>query len=142
MAETTEELRRLERQITESPGMEPISVSAFKPLALYDDELDCVRVLIRDCSITERRVNAFLAIYEDNYPAPGVLLHVGFAIKGVKHFLNQHDIPLDGTFTVVELLDRITKYSPEEFVNVVIEGIAKPILTKLHNDSIVIPQTA
>ncbi|SRR6266446_1531766 len=61
--------------------------ASFKPVAYFDEELDCVRVIIRDCSVTEVRINEHLTIAEDNYPTNPADRYVGFTVKGVRHFL-------------------------------------------------------
>src|SRR5262245_32036706 len=40
--------------------------SAFKPFVIFDERLDCIRVVARDCSVTEIRINTLLTVLEDN----------------------------------------------------------------------------
>lgn len=61
--------------------------ATFKPVAYFDEQLDCVRVIIRDCSVTEVRINEYLTIAEDNYPQNPADRYVGFTVKGVRHFI-------------------------------------------------------
>jgi hypothetical protein len=56
----------------------------FRPFAVFDAPLDCIRVGWRDCSVTEIRINDLLTVLEANYPSvPGASEIVGFSIKGV-----------------------------------------------------------
>ena len=69
------------------------NVSAtFKPVAYYDEELDCIRVITRDCSVTEVRINEFLTIAEDNYPQNPSDKYVGFTVKGVRYFIRSKTV--------------------------------------------------
>jgi hypothetical protein len=43
----------------------------FTPVAFYDKFMDCIRVELRDCSLTETRVDEYLTILYDNNPEPG-----------------------------------------------------------------------
>lgn len=134
MTETSEKLRKLESLVVDS--IEGKEVAEFKPLIYYDEGLDCVRVVVRDCSVVERRVNTFLTIYEDNYPVPNEEPYVGFSLKGVKHFLVEHELPIKTTVPVVELLDQMIKAFPEDVVELIINSIAKPILSKTESPSV------
>jgi hypothetical protein len=67
--------------------------SQFKPVAYYDERLDCVRVITRDCSVSEYRVNDFLTIAEDSHPTDLADRYVGFTIKGIRHFVRKNDKP-------------------------------------------------
>ena len=62
--------------------------SDFRPCAYFDDRLDCIRVVIKDCSVLETRINPVLTLLEDNYYAEskGSPRYVGFTIKGASHF--------------------------------------------------------
>ena len=62
----------------------------FRPCAFFDEPLDCIRVMTRDCSVTETRVSDLMTVLEDNYydPGSGGKRFVGFTIKGAKHFCN------------------------------------------------------
>ena len=107
-------------------------MGVFRPCAYYDDELDCIRVIARDCSINEWRVSKRLTVLEDNYPDPehGRDLYVGFMIKGARHFCQQHGIDVAEPVQLVELLDRVLAESDEDAVRLAINAVAKPLVRK------------
>ena len=65
----------------------------FRPMAYYDKHLDCIRVEIRDCSITEHRCGEILTVLEDNHPENDQGKYVGFTIKGVGHVFEELSLP-------------------------------------------------
>jgi hypothetical protein len=99
----------------------------FAPIAYYDKHLDCIRVEIRDCSVTEHRCGEHLTVLEDNYPKEGQMKYVGFAIKGVRHVFETLEVPLEGIQLVVDFLDKIVRMYPSELVSEALVGIM-PIL--------------
>src|SRR5580692_12670005 len=63
----------------------------FRPCAFFDERLDCIRVVARDCSVLEERINSRVTVLLDNYyPGPGRKKYVGFTIKDAKHFCKEH----------------------------------------------------
>lgn len=86
----------------------------FSPLAYYDKHMDCIRIELRDCSLTERRINEIFTILEDNYPASGQGRCAGIMIKGVKHLFKQLDLPVEGIVYVTKILDAIAKEYPDQ----------------------------
>ena len=65
-------------------------VTRFRPCAFFDERLDCIRVVARDCSVLEERINDRVTVLLDNYyPGMGRKQYVGFTIKGAKHFCQQ-----------------------------------------------------
>ena len=60
--------------------------TAFRPCAFFDDRMDCIRIVARDCSVLEERINERLTVLIDNYPGVGQRKYVGFTIKGAQHF--------------------------------------------------------
>lgn len=89
----------------------------FVSMAYHDKHLDCIRVEIRDCSMTEHRCDEVFTVLEDNYPDDDQSKYVGFSIKGVAHVFDSLDIPLEGIHLVVEILDQLVKAYPHELVN-------------------------
>jgi len=89
-------------------------VESFRPLAYYDKQLDCIRVEIRDCSVTEIRLDYVFTILEDNYPEPDQEKYVGFTIKGVRHLFARLGIPLEGVLRITDLLAQIVAKCPQE----------------------------
>ncbi len=102
---------------------------AFRPFALFDASLDCIRVVIRDCSATEVRVNERITILEDQYysPARG-RKYVGFTIKGAKHFCHEQGLSLDYPIRLTEILDRIVAMFPDLAVRLAVNAIARPMV--------------
>lgn len=87
-------------------------LAKFSPLAYYDKHLDCIRVVIRECSVTEHRLTAVMTVLEDNYPDYGQQPYVGFVIKGVQHLFESMNLPLDGVMRVTDLFHRIARTCP------------------------------
>lgn len=102
----------------------------FRPCAYYDEPLDCIRVIARDCSVNEWRVSRLLTVLEDNYADPNGDLYVGFTIKGARHFCQQQGIDLTAPVKLSELLDRILAESTEDSVRIAVNAVAKPLVRK------------
>src|SRR5450432_3435060 len=69
----------------------------FRTCAFFDDRLDCIRVIARDCSVLETRINQSLTVLEDNYYQDSDRKHrqyVGFTIKGARYFCYEHGFDL------------------------------------------------
>jgi len=97
-------------------------IPVFKPVAYYDKHLDCIRVKIRDCSVTEERVNRIFTVLKPNncdVSSP----YVGFNIKGIRHLFNQLKIPLTGIVRLVDIIDGIVKQFPEGTILSVIRSV-------------------
>ena len=74
----------------------------FRPFAVFDEPLDCIRVVWRDCSANEIRAGELLTILVDNYPASGELECVGFTIKGVAHICESYKISADAPWKLAQ----------------------------------------
>jgi hypothetical protein len=114
----------------------------FRPGAFFDDRLDCIRVITRDCSVLETRVNEYLTVLEPNYakendPTP----YVGFTIKGARHFCDETGLNLSAPIRASQLLDAILKFFPDAFVEVFVNGIARPLLRKGEIEEIEVVET-
>lgn len=83
----------------------------FQPLADYDQKLDCIRVIVRDCSPCEYRINEWLTVAHDSDPAsaPGP---VGFTLKGVRELLEHNE----NIIKITDALDALIKKAPDETV--------------------------
>jgi hypothetical protein len=105
-------------------------VGEFRPCAFFDEPLDCIRVIARDCSTTEIRVSPLLTVLEDNDadPRAGRELYVGFTIKGARYFCQQQGIDLTAPVQWSELLDRILAESSDTAVRLAVNAIAKPLV--------------
>lgn len=115
--------------------------SGFRPCAFYDDRLDCIRVIARDCSVVEERINDRLTVLVDNYhQAKGRKQFVGFTLKGARHFCQEHGLSLATSLRVTEILDALIAGSPSLVVQLVINHIARPLVQDEHIDTVEIPE--
>jgi hypothetical protein len=101
--------------------------STFRPCAFFDDRLDCIRVIARDCSVTETRVNGLFTVLEANYPKKDWEC-VGFTIKGARHFCQSHNLSLSMPIKISDLLNAVMQTMPNAVVHQVITNIAKPLV--------------
>jgi hypothetical protein len=85
----------------------------FSPVAYYDKHMDCIRIELRDCSITERRFDEVITVLYDNYPEPKQHDRAGLMIKGIKHLFKRLDLPVEGILRVTQILDKLSKEYPE-----------------------------
>lgn len=85
---------------------------SFVPVAYYDKHMDCIRVLTRDRSVTEHRLDGFFTVYECNHRGKFDPQYIGFAIKGVRHLFERIGLPLEGVYKLAELIDRVVRHQP------------------------------
>lgn len=105
------------------------SSGEFHPCAFFDVRLDCIRVIARDCSVLETRINETLTVLEDNYyPESGGKKYVGFTVKGARHFCQQHGFSLNAPISISALLDALLTTFPDKMVELVVDGIARPLI--------------
>lgn len=100
-------------------------IGAFNPHAYYDKQLDCIRVYVRDCSTTEKRVSEIFTLLEDNYPEEKQTKFAGLTIKGVSHLLKRLKLK-HGVYAVTFLIDKIAASYPSE--KIAAETIHQPFL--------------
>lgn len=100
----------------------------FRPCAYLDDALDCIRILTRDCSVTETRVNPLLTVLEATYPELTGRKCVGFTIKGARHFCQQQGLSMDTAITMSMLLDAVIAACPDTVVEAFIDHVARPLV--------------
>lgn len=101
----------------------------FRPCAFFDDRLDCIRVIARDCSVLETRINQSLTVLEDNYyQESDRKQYVGFTIKGARYFCYEHGFDLNSPIDISKLLDAVLKAFPELTVELFVNGIARPLV--------------
>lgn len=103
----------------------------FVPCAVFDEPLDCIRVVTRDCSVTEWRVNDLLTVLEDNYPASPSRKYVGFTIKGARYLCQENAIPLSSPIRLSDILDAVLRVSPEMVVQFAVNAIARPMVEEV-----------
>lgn len=106
------------------------STGEFRPCIVFDERLDCIRVVVRDCSVTETRINELITILEDNYyPASGGnRRYVGFTVKGARHFCQSQGLNIATPVKLSAIFDKILAVSPEPVVQMAIDGIARPLM--------------
>jgi hypothetical protein len=113
-------------RVKEAFGGKP---TRFRSCAFFDDRLDCIRVIARDCSVLETRVNQFITILEDNYYAESEdRQYVGFTVKGARYFCKQHNLDLSYPIEMSALLDAILASSPEVAIQLFVNAIARPLV--------------
>lgn len=103
-------------------------LAAFRPCAFFDDRLDCIRVIARDCSVTETRVNPLLTVLEANYPQSVGRKCVGFTVKGARHFCKEHSLDLSTPIKISDLLDAILSAMPDVMVETFVDHVARPLV--------------
>jgi hypothetical protein len=89
----------------------------FHPLAYYDKHLDCIRVLVKDCSSVEIRLDKTFTIYEANHAES--LEYVGFNIKGIRYFVEKLGLPTHGPLVIAQIIDGIVKDNPDACVELI-----------------------
>ena len=101
-----------ERELTALVQGARASAGAFRPFAIFDEQLDCIRVVWRDCSANEIRVSKMLTILEDNHPESEELECVGFTIKGVAHICETRGISADAPWLLADFIDAVVALDP------------------------------
>ncbi|MEL7211046.1 MAG: hypothetical protein AAGK92_00195 [Pseudomonadota bacterium] len=93
----------------------------FRPHAIFDVHLDCIRVLTRDTSFCEIRVDPFITVFRDNSPLPGGSHYVGFALKGINHLLNELGLDINASYTLADIVDAIVRHRPASTMAIVLD---------------------
>lgn len=108
----------------------------FHPFAVFDEPLDCIRVVWRDCSVTETRINDLLTVHEANYPTvAGTSEIVGFSIKGVAYICEENKISSSTPWKLADFLDAVVRASaPRE--RVIVNHIVKPMVQERNLDEV------
>ena len=116
----------------------PAEVGEFRPCAFCDDRLDCIRVIARDCSVLEERINDRLTVLLDNhYPnSPGSRKYVGFTVKGARHFCHDRGWDQEASITMTQLIDAILESSPEVVVEWFVDLVARPLVKEEKIDQV------
>ena len=104
---------------------EGTEIGEFSPTAYYDKHMDCIRVLTHDRSVTEHRLDGFFTIYECNHRTKFDPEYVGFTIKGVRHPFERVGIPLDGVYTLAELIEKVIQHEPSSAMSQILRLIVK-----------------
>lgn len=135
----TDKLAELVRQ-------HPAGLAAgFRPCAFYDDRLDCIRVVTRDCSVVEERLNDRITVLVDAYHPregkPDDFEYVGFTIKGARLFCRQHGFSTR-TIKMTSLLDALLKEYPDLVVRMFVQLVARPMIEQKKIDQVDIREAA
>lgn len=102
------------------------NLQAFRPFAYFDKHLDCIRVKIMDCSVTEVRLSRIFTVLRPNHGLQAKTgKNIGFTIKGIAHIFNELKIPLSGIRDLAEILDGIVKLYPDTAVKRVTEEFSQ-----------------
>jgi hypothetical protein len=109
------------------------SVGEFRPFALFDEPLDCIRVVLRDCSVTEIRISDLLTLLEANYPtAAGQSEIVGFTFKGVAHICATHNIPASTPWKLADIFDALLRVAPPRD-RIIGRNLVQPLVQELRD---------
>ena len=128
MTRTVDEIRGLVMQaFAQQQG-------SFKPCAFLDDRLDCIRVIARDCSVLEERINDRLTVLIDNYPIEGKK-YVGFTVKGARHFCQENGLSLS-TLKLTQVADALLRAFPDATVMMFVDFIAKSLIEDYKIDQV------
>jgi len=116
----------------------------FRPCAFFDDRLDCIRVIARDCSVCEERINDRLTVLIDNYHErrPDSMKYVGFTIKGARHACRELGLDLSAPIKMTSLLDAMLASWPDTDVMIFVDKIARPMIEQANIKSIEMPLAA
>lgn len=104
-----------------------VEITEFRPIAYFDKNMDCIRVLTHDRSVTEHRISEFFTVCETNHRAGFEPKYVGFTIKGVRQLFHEAGIPLDGTYKLADIIDRLVKHRPGSTVSAMIDLIVREV---------------
>ena len=114
----------------------------FRPCAFFDRRLDCIRVIARDCSVLEERINDRLTVLQDNYfPDSGRKRYVGFTIKGARHFCNQQGWDLAKPIEMSDIIDALLRTFPGPVVEWFVDLVARPLVKEEKIERVEIPAT-
>ncbi|HXK40072.1 MAG TPA: hypothetical protein VJ837_04540 [Candidatus Paceibacterota bacterium] len=127
-----------EQQLTDLVRSVRAGSGKFKPFAVFDEQLDCIRVVWRDCSANEIRVSKLITILEDNYPESGKPECVGVTIKGVAHICETSGISPDAPWKLADLLDAVAKMD-KPVGRYTLERDVRPNVEEYHLDEVEVP---
>ncbi len=106
------------------------NLTQFQPYAYYDKHMDCIRVKILNCSVTETRMSKMFTLLKSNGDSALAGSHVGFTIKGVAHLFASLGLSLNGVHNVANILNEIVKKMPHSVVKKVAEEFVPVVKRK------------
>lgn len=83
-------------------------IPKFKPFAVYDEQLDTIRVMVRDCSYCQMWYGGGIFLLEDNYPRRRNSFRkrfVGFEIECVRSLCSRFSLPFKNQLELLEVLE-------------------------------------
>jgi hypothetical protein len=106
-------------------------LAEFQPIAYYDQHMDFIRVCTHDRSVTELRCGDTLTLHACNHRTEFDPRFVGFTIKGIKHLFNELNLPLEGVYPLIEIIDRMVKREPTSqmaiILNLCLDSLEGPL---------------
>lgn len=94
----------------------------FHPFAYYDKHMDCIRVQVKDCSVTEDRLSSIFTVMKANHD--DIDEYIGFSIKGVRYLFERVGLPKIGVIKLAQIIDAIVKKYPDGVVKLINEKFA------------------
>lgn len=122
----TRELSNRDLEVLTQLIREQMGNGEFKPFVFYYSAMDCIKVIVADCSITELHVHPIFALYQNSY-VEDQKAYIGFDIECAKHLCTLLGLHLVPGLKASELLKKIPRLFPE--IEEVIHEIALPMLT-------------
>ena len=113
-----EHLTAIKEQLATVDLPDGICLGTFRPVAYFDKEMDCIRVLTHDRSVTEHRINEFYTVYECNHRGLRDPEYVGFTNKGVRRLFHEVGLPLDRIYKLVDIIDKLVSHKPGSIMSV------------------------
>lgn len=114
----------------------------FRPCAFFDERLDCVRIIARDCSVLEERINDRLTVLIDNYEPDSKRKYIGFTFKGAKHFCVEQGWGAATSIRITEFLDAVVVAFPDAAVEMFINVFARPLVESAGINDVEVPEGA
>lgn len=106
--EMTQQDRRVWELVVASYGGK-LPFVGFKPCAVYDMALDCIRVIARDCSVTEIKAGPLLVLNEANYPNAGEMILAGFSVECARGYCTLKGLIKDGQVELHGVLNSLLR---------------------------------
>jgi hypothetical protein len=103
-------------------------IGMFRPCAYFEDRLDCIRVITKDCRVLEERLNARITIHWNLQPAASQRECVGFTFKGALHFCERHSLDITRPIEIGAFLDAIARTEQETAARAFVELVARPLV--------------
>ena len=106
----------------------------FEPIAYFDKQMDCIRVITHDVDCIEERLNEYLTVHESMGNSLFTPKYVGFTLKGVKLLFSEAKLPLEGVLGLTDVINAIVQTHPgavSAAINLLVEHFQTDDLKKL-----------